>query len=159
MTQISIWLSFISTALAIYAAYTTWHDKHRNIEISYNWGNKISSQFNISFNFFNPSSRNISITEIKIIENGHSFSCPREPLLLMGRAKKAVFSASLPLNIAPSTSIDAVYPFQFLDKTMDLREYTLIFRVNGVDITQTIDLGKNTIDGDQFAKRFEKQSI
>lgn len=156
-THPSLWISLVSLVISIYAAYTTWKDKHRPIEITCNWSYKIGGQFNISFNFFNPSSRNASISKISIIENGHSYEMVREPLLLVSRAPKAAFSPQFPLNISPSTSVDAICPFQYLDSKMELKKYTLVFHVNGDSITKTIDLGKHILSVDQFSKVFESK--
>ena len=150
-----IWLSSISTLLAIYAAVITWKERHRKIELSYNWAYKISNQFNVSFNFFNPSTHNVSISKITIMNDGSSYSSCREPILLLGEKSNGVFSTRFPLNISPSTGIDAVCAFQFLANAMKLGKYTIIFRVNNTDIIQIIDISRNKLTDQQFVNRFQ----
>lgn len=146
-------ISTVSSLRSLYNLERTTQE----IEITYNWGHEFASRFNISFNFFNPSSRNITINKITIVENGHSFFSEREPALLAARKPKAAFSTSLPINVSPSTSVDTVCSFKDLDKQMHLKTYTLVFRINGADIVKTIDLGKNILTSDELAAHFENE--
>ena len=129
LTQPSFWFSLISIVLAIYAAYTSWQDTHRKIQIYCNWMFKAGDQFNVSFNFFNPSSKNMAINNITLVENGKSYPSNRAPLLLADRTSSTAFSTPLPINVSSGTSMDAPCPFQFLDEQMEPKKYTFIFHI------------------------------
>lgn len=89
------------------------------------------------------------------MNDGSSYSSCREPILLLGEKSNGVFSTRFPLNISPSTGIDAVCAFQFLANSMKLGKYTIIFRVNNTDIIQIIDISRNKLTDQQFVNRFQ----
>ncbi|WP_295745349.1 hypothetical protein [uncultured Limosilactobacillus sp.] len=132
------WSPIVATLaflLSVYSGVNTWITKHAKPLFHINWIHKISSQYNISLEIYNPSSKPISLRKANITINRKiKFKAISYPLILSSQEPehhlkdkksyqlatftdpaKVCWSTGFPVNINPFTSRNIILPFQSVD--------------------------------------------
>lgn len=149
----SFWFSILSALCASYTVIVGILEKKRKPTVLLNWICAIGDQLDVSFTFYNPSSRPITLMGIDISEDFQKYSGINYPDKLASQKEKVAYSSPLPLNINPYQSSSVLIPFKFLpDGLSDKDIINFEFYISGKKIKKRLKLNKKWIDIDQLVR-------
>ncbi|RRG09740.1 MAG: hypothetical protein DUD32_05980 [Lactobacillus sp.] len=153
----TFWFSLISLTLSIYAAVSTWINRHRKPSIQLNWSSMLSNQINLSVNIYNGLSKPIALNKVNLNFYDKVFTAARWPVKLQGQGNSKVFATEFPVNIEPFKSCDIICAFQYLDKRVDLNTaHDFEFEFGHKPLTKSFNIKPIEITLDQQVLMLEK---
>lgn len=159
----TFWFALISASCAAYTVLNNLYSRCKSLSIHLNWISYYGGQLNASFNFYNPSSENRSVTNIEILYDNNHFPVTIYPDILGTRKPDSVspinaFSDEIPVNISPKSSVSVIVPFKHLPSGItDVKSLDFIFNVDNKANVRNVLINGKLIDPEQLVRRLNRR--
>lgn len=154
---ITVTISAIALVLSLYAAISTYYEKHLKARIHALWFFYFDRRLNVNFIFSNMSSRPKTITRIWIKYNDEVIESTwykaRMSSTKINGKDICTFSDMVPVNIPSRSSCQAIISFTYLKDfpTQIPEKLTFLFEIDGSKVEKTFRTTKQLTVDEQVA--------
>jgi hypothetical protein len=161
LNEPTFWFALISALCASYTVISTALNKRKRLRISVDWVCETDpSQLDFAFNFYNPSSEPVSVTDLLIGKEFDYYKATKYPDRLASRDSTGLtaYSSPLPINIPPHQGTSAIIPFKYLPRYLTNKDtVNLSFIVGTKKISNLYVIDQKRITPEQLVQRLDRQ--